>query len=90
MFEVSAENGIGWPTMAKTVIETRLGRLCLKTDFQNCLKNFPSLNIKKVTDLAYLRVWDCQKRHGMAKNGKTANETKPDWLRLQQDYQNCL
>ena len=39
----SAKNG-------KTVNETQPDRLRLKRDFQNCLLNFPSLNIKKVTD----------------------------------------
>ena len=80
---VTAKNG-------KTVNETRPDRLRLKQDFQNCLYNFPSFNIRKVTDLASLTVWDRRKRCGMVKNDKTINETRPDRLRLKRDFQNCL
>ena len=75
---------------SKTINETWPDRLRLKQDFQNCLQNFPSFNIKKVTDLASLTVWNRRKRRGTAKNGKTVNETRPDRLRLKRDFQNCL
>ena len=39
-------------------------------DFQKCLWNLCSSNIKKVTDLASLTVWDPWKQHGTAKKGK--------------------
>ena len=74
----------------KTINETWPDRLSLKLDFQNCLQNFSGFNMKKLTDLASLTVWNHQKQHGTAKNGKTVNETRPDRLRLKQDFQNCL
>ena len=86
----TAENGVGRPKTATSVNETRPDRPRLKQDIQNCLKNFPSFDIKKVTDLASLTVWNRRKRRVMAKNGKTVNETRPDRLRLKRDFQNCL
>ena len=50
-----------------TLNETRPYRLRLKQDFQNCLQNFPSFNIKKVTYLASLTVWNRRKRRATAK-----------------------
>ena len=84
------QNGIGRPTTTKTFIETWPDQLCLKQDFQNCLSNFPSFNIKKVTDFASLTVWKGSKLRGTTKNGNTVNETQPDRLRLKQDFQNSL
>ena len=51
----------------------------LKWDFKNCLWNFSSLNIKKVTDLTSLTVWDCRKRRMTAKDGKNRwwNSARP-------------
>ena len=57
-------------------------------DFQKCLQNFPSFNIKKIAELAFLTVWDCQKQRRTVKNGKTINEIWPDRLRLMQDFHN--
>ena len=65
---VTAKNG-------KTAYETGPDPLHLKWDFQNRLWNFSSSNIKKVTDLTSITVWDCRKwrvKHG------------------QRDFQNCL
>ena len=42
----------------KTINETWPDRLSLKLDFQNCLQNFPGFNMKKLTDLASLTVWN--------------------------------
>ena len=47
-------------------------------------------NIKKVTDLASLTVWNRQKQRGTAKNGITIDETQSDCLRLKRDFQNRL
>ena len=66
----TAENGVGRPKTATSVNETRPDRPRLKQDIQNCLKNFPSFDIKKVTDLASLTVWNRRKRRGTAKNGQ--------------------
>ena len=74
----------------QSVNETRTDRLGLKRDFQNCLWNFSGSNIKKVTDLTSLTVWDRRNRRLTAKNGKIVNETRPDRLRLKCDFQNCL
>ena len=79
----AAENG-------KTVNETRPDRLRLKRNFQNCLRNSSTSNIKKVTDLTSLTVWNRRKRRVTVKNGKTVYETRPDRLRLKRDFQNCL
>ena len=56
------------PTTTKTVIETRQNLLRLKQDYQNCLSNFSSSNIKKVTDLASSTVCDSQKRRNCEGN----------------------
>ena len=81
--DVTAKNG-------KTVKKTRPNRLRLKQDFQNCLWYFSISNIKKVTDLTYLTVWDRQKGRVTAKNSKTVDETRPDLLRLKRDFLNCV
>ena len=80
----------GTAESSKTVNETRPDRLRSKREFQNCLWNFSSSNIKKVTDLTSLMLWDRRKRRVTVKNGKTVNETRPDRLRLKWEFQNCL
>ena len=68
---------MGRPKTATSVNETRPDRPRLKQDIQNCLKNFPSFDIKKVTDLASLTMWNRRKRRGTARNGKNRSKYPP-------------
>ena len=65
---------------------------CLRLvwDFQNCLQNVSSSNIKEVTDLLVLTAGAARGLPRMAETAKIVQNSQPEYLRLVWDFQDCL
>ena len=88
-----AENGVGRPKTAKPLMNHGQIGYVWRAISKTVFKNFLVQKSRKMWLFQYLLAENGIGRPRTAldgQNGKTANETRPDRLRLKRDFQNCL
>ena len=85
-----AKDGVGRPKPAKTLMKHGQFGYVWSAISKTVFNFFLDQKSRKIWIFQNLLAENGVRRPEMANNGKTVNETRPDWLHLKRDFQNCL